>query len=105
MSFELELSKGIFCIPTCCKCHEVVWPPSDFCSYCLGKVVLNKGDFYGKILEFSKENDYFCLVEFKGDIRVIAKMKHMPKIGETVKISNCGISKGNYFFEVSSMNN
>ena len=105
MNFESELSKGIFCIPKCDKCHRVVWPPSDFCSYCLEKVILETGDFFGKILEFSKQDDYFCLVEFEGEIRVIAKMKQMPKIGQRVKISNCGISKENYFFEVSPMNN
>ena len=101
MDFESELSKGIFCIPKCDKCHRVVWPPSDFCSYCLGKVILDAGDFFGKILEFSKQDDYFCLVEFEEEIRVIAKIKQIPKIEQKVKISNCGISKGNYFFEVS----
>ncbi len=105
MNFESELSKGVFCVPTCSKCNRVVWPPSDFCGYCLGEIILEEGDFYGKIIEFSKQDDYFCLVEFKGQIRVIAKMKHMPKIGQKVKISNCGISEGNYFFEVSSVDN
>ena len=105
MNFELELSNGVFCIPKCGNCNRVIWPPNDFCSYCLGKVILEKGNFYGKILEFSKQDDYFCLVEFEGEVRVIAKMKQIPKIGQKVKISNCGISKGNYFFEISSLNN
>ena len=105
MNFESELSKGILCIPKCSNCNQIVWPPVDFCSHCLGKVILEKGDFYGKILEFSKQDDYFCLVEFEGKARVIAKMKQIPKIGQKVRIVNCGITKGNYFFEVSSLNN
>ena len=101
MSFETELSKGIFCIPRCRDCKKTVWPPVEFCSYCLGKVQLEKGEFEGKIIEFSKQKDnYFCIVEFENVIRIIAKMKQTPKTSQKVRISDCGIADDNYFFHV-----
>ena len=42
--------------------------------------------------------DYFCLVEFERNIRVMAKTLQIPKIGQIVKISKCGIVNGGYFF-------
>ncbi len=102
MSFESELSQGKFCIPECTICKKVVWPPVKFCNRCFGEVSLKKGDFEGKIIEFSRQNEeYFCLVEFENTIRVLAKILQTPKIDQTVKISKCGISNGNYFFYVN----
>jgi len=102
MSFEVELTKGIFSIPECKSCNKVVWPPAEFCNNCFGSVNLKKGEFEGKIIEFSKQNnEYFCLVEFEKNIRVLAKILKIPEIGKKVKISKCGISNGSYFFQVS----
>jgi len=102
MSFESYLSRGYFCIPECISCKRIVWPPSEFCNHCFGTVSLKKGDFEGKIVEFSKQNDeYFCLVEFENTIRIIAKISMIPEIGQKVKISKCGISNGNYLFYVN----
>ncbi len=102
MSFESELSQGKFFIPLCTVCKKVVWPPVEFCSHCFGRVSLKKGEFEGKIIEFSRQNDgYFCLVEFENIIRVMAKILQIPEIGQIVKISKCGISNGNYFFHVN----
>ena len=102
MSFESELSQGKFCIPECTVCKKVVWPPAEFCNHCLGEVSLKKGDFEGKIIEFSKQDEgYFCLVEFEKKIRIISKISQIPKIGQTVKISKCGITNGDYFFHVN----
>ncbi len=102
MNFEYELSKGRFSIPQCTVCKKIVWPPSEFCNYCFGKVSLKNNNFQGKIIEFSKQNDdYFCVVEFEETIRILAKIKSIPKIGQIVKISKCGINNGNYFFHVN----
>jgi len=102
MSFELELKKGIFSIPECKSCDKVVWPPTEFCNQCFGTVNLKKGEFEGKIIEFSKQNnEYFCLVEFEKNIRVLAKILKVPEIGKKVKISKCGISNGSYYFQVN----
>jgi uncharacterized OB-fold protein len=102
MNFESELSKGKFMIPECTVCKKIVWPPTEFCSDCFGSVSLKNGDFEGKIIEFSKQNnDYFCVIEFENTIRIMAKMSETPKIDQMVKISKCGISNGNYFFYVN----
>ncbi len=102
MSFESELIQGNFCIPICSVCEKIVWPPAEFCNHCFGLVSLKKGDFEGKIIEFSRQNErYFCLVEFEKTIRIIAKMLQIPEIGQVVKISKCGISSGSYFFNVN----
>ena len=101
MSFESELSKGQFCIPECMICKKIVWPPSEFCDNCNGETSLKKGEFEGKIIEFSKQNEnYFCMVEFFDSIRLMAKMNTSPKKDQIVKISKCGISEGSYFFHV-----
>ncbi len=102
MSFESELSKGNFTIPECVVCKKTVWPPVEFCDNCYGNITLKKGEFEGKIIEFSEKNeDYFCIVEFDSAVRVIAKMSKIPKIDQIVQISKCGISDGNYFFHVN----
>ena len=101
MNFESELKKGIFTIPQCEKCNKFVWPPSEFCDKCFGNTVLKTGEFEGKIIEFSKQNEeYFCLVEINNSFRIMAKISKLPQIGQTVKISKCGITEGNYFFIV-----
>lgn len=102
MNFESELEQGNFCIPECTVCKKITWPPSEFCNHCFGKVSLKRGDFEGKILEFSRqEEDYFCLVEFANTIRIMARISQTPKVGQVVRISKCGISNGSYFFNVN----
>ena len=103
MSFESELEKGNFCIPRCNSCKKIVWPPSKFCSHCLGSVSAQKGNFEGKIIEFSRQDEsYFCMVEFEEEIRILAKSSKVPEIGQKVKISKCGIeSNNNYFFYIN----
>ena len=102
MSFNSELKKGNFCIPECTICKKIIWPPSEFCNHCFGKVSLKKGDFEGKIIEFSRQKeDYFCLVEFKDTIRIMTRISQTPKVGQSVRITKCGITDGNYFFKVS----
>ncbi len=102
MSFEFELSKGNFFIPVCSKCKKTVWPPSENCNSCLGEVFLKKDSTKGKIIEFSRQNTrYFCIVEFDKNFRIIAKTEKKPELGQMVKISNCGITNGEYFFEIN----
>lgn len=101
MSFEAKLKGGIFCIPECNECKKIVWPPAEFCSHCFGAVSPKEGDFEGKIIEFSSKNGQcFCVVEFEKTFRIIANISKTPSIGQSVKISKCGISEGNYSFAV-----
>ncbi|MCG3780206.1 MAG: hypothetical protein MT334_04705 [Candidatus Nitrosopumilus limneticus] len=101
MSFEKELEKGQFCIPECISCKKLIWPPSEFCNLCNRELTLNKSEFEGKIIEFSRQDEnYFCIVEFNETVRLIAKMETCPKKNQTVKISKCGISQGSYYFHI-----
>ena len=60
------------------------------------------GDFEGAVIEFSsKDGEYFCIVEFEGAVRIMAKRLEVPEIGQKVKITKCGISDGGYFFHIS----
>ncbi|RNJ77075.1 MAG: hypothetical protein EB829_07090 [Nitrosopumilus sp. H8] len=100
MTFESELAEGRFRIPECASCKKTVWPPTPYCSRCLGPVRLSDGDHTGTIAEFSrKDGEYFCMVEF-GDVRILAGIRDAPKVGQKVGICRCGISNGDYFFEV-----
>lgn len=101
MSFESELSSGRFSIPVCTRCKKAVWPPTDSCDRCFGTVTLKQGDLPGRVIEFSEyEDHYFCVVEFEGHVHVMARMSDAPSVGQTVRILRCGISDGNYFFNV-----
>jgi hypothetical protein len=40
------------------------------------------------------------MVEFLDSFRLMAKINDKPEIGQIVKISKCGISKGDYFFQI-----
>lgn len=101
MSIEAELEKGNFVVGQCTECKKTVWPPADYCNRCLGIVSVKKGPQKGKVMEFSKQDDnYFCLVEFEREVRIIGKFLHgMPRKDQAVKVERCGISGGSYFFE------
>lgn len=100
--FESELKSGKFVIPECPSCKVVIWPPSNFCSNCLGKVKWRKSNGIGKILEYSKKDDaYFCLAEFENKIRIMGLLKihsNQPKVGGKVKLESCRMDGKNYNF-------
>ena len=101
MNFEKELEKGVFTIPQCEKCSKTVWPPTDYCDRCFGKVNVRKGIFECEIIEYSKsDNEIFGIIEIEKSIRIMAKILGDARVGRSVKIKECGISNGNYFFSV-----
>jgi len=55
MNFESELKKGNFVIGTCIDCDRVVWPPSNLCNSCFGKITWKKASLVGKLIEYSKK--------------------------------------------------
>lgn len=103
--FEVELKKGKFVIPECLTCKDVVWPPSDYCSLCFGKVNWRKSDGVGKILEYSKKGEiFFCVAEFEKKIRIIGTLQiysNQPEIGKKVKLDTCGVDGRNYNFTMT----
>lgn len=101
MSFDSHIMKGVFGIPKCARCATAVWPPSEFCSHCLGPVSVECGDFEGVVLEWSAdEKGYFCLVEFEGAVRIMASMESEPRVGQTVRMKKCSVSSGRHKFHV-----
>ena len=100
--FETQLAEGNFVISECTSCSRVVWPPSDYCNNCLGKVNWKKSNRTGKIIEFSKkDNDFFCLAEFEKNIRIIGKLKansHSPEVGKEVILESCRLNENVYQF-------
>jgi len=102
MNFESELKKGEFLISECIKCKKIVWPPSEFCNQCLGNNSWRKCSGLGKIIEYSKkEQTYFCVAKIEDSIKIMGEViSGTPKNGAQIKISDCGISDGNYFFKI-----
>ncbi|MDE0526357.1 MAG: zinc ribbon domain-containing protein [Thaumarchaeota archaeon] len=123
--FEQAIGRGLFRVPECTECGAAVWPPSEFCSVCLGGVRLGTrygdGDgkmLRGRIVECSMEipagrlaggsakSPFFCLVAFECGIRLIARFvaPTPPAPGDLVALSSCGMSPNGsgYAFEVST---
>lgn len=91
MSFESELKQGRFSIGECKKCQRITWPPNDFCSNCFEKIDWRRVKEPGIVLEHSSNDDKaFALVEFEGMIKVLGVISGTPKIGQRVKIAECG---------------
>ena len=102
-NFEAELKKGNFLVSKCTHCKKIVWPPSKFCNRCFQKNSWKKVSKRGRIVEFSKQNNfYFCLAEFENTIRIIGKiLSGMPQVDQNIMIEKCGIdSDGNPYFEM-----
>ncbi len=127
--FEQAIGRGLFRVPECTECGAAVWPPSEFCSVCLGGVRLGSGygdgdgdggkRLRGRIVECSMEmpvgrlpgnssvrRSFFCLVAFECGIRLIARLvaPTPPAPGDLVVLSSCGMGPNGsgYVFEVST---
>jgi len=101
MNFESELKKGNFMITECHNCQKMVWPSSEYCNLCFHETDWRESSGIGKILEFSKKDGvFFCLVELEDSIKVIGQISFdNPKMGDKVKIDECGISNNNMFIK------
>lgn len=102
MRFNSDLKKGKFTVSACHKCQIIIWPPSDFCSMCLGDTVWEAAPLEGVILEFSsKDGQYFCVAEMAGLFRIIGRITSgTAQIGKKVRIEACGIRDGLNFFDM-----
>ncbi len=103
--FENELKRGNFVISECNSCKSIVWPPSDYCNKCMDDVMWRKINPVGKLIEFSKKDEFiFGIVELEEKIRIIGKLKINPsdiKEGQNVKLHSCNYDKGPQFTFVS----
>jgi len=106
--FEQELKKGNFVTSECNNCNIIVWPPSNYCSSCFNDVIWRPVSKKGKLIEFSKKDNHgFCVVEFENKIRILSTFEYgesVPKIGQDLKLENCGMHDGVYSFTVSAEN-
>ena len=101
MNFESEIRQGRLVVSKCDACKVTVWPPSGFCSRCLGMTSWKDAQAAGTVLEYSKKDEsYFCVVEMHDSFRVIGRVASgTPKIGQKAELQKCGIRDGAYFFE------
>lgn len=91
MIFESELEKGKFSVGECAKCQKTTWPPNDFCSTCFGSLNWRQVKQPGIVIEYSAKDDKtFCLAEFEGAIRVMGVILSTPKIGQRIRVADCG---------------
>jgi uncharacterized OB-fold protein len=103
--FEDELKNGRFVCSECTKCSKIVWPPSDFCSSCFGKVTWRRVSDNGILIEFSrKDGIVFCIAEFEDMIRIMGELQtgtKKPVIGQRLDLVNCDYDgKEKFFFQL-----
>lgn len=106
--FFYYLQRGQLRIPTCSKCHQKVWPPSQFCSQCFSRRIdMVKADRKGRILELSKSHnkDYtlemtYALIEISGVRLIGSVIGNRIKANNSVLLRRCGLKQGkNAFYE------
>lgn len=94
--FESEMRKGRFVVGECGKCGKITWPPSEFCSTCLGNLSWRPIVDHGVLIESSaKDGKVFGIAEFEGAVRVIGTILNgqNAKPGQKVRISKCTFDK------------
>lgn len=106
MTFESEIKKGNFVVTECNKCNKIIWPYSEFCKNCFNQTTVRNIKNEGKIIEYSKHQEkYFALVEFEDTIRLFGEIiTGNPSKGKIVKLEECGLKNGSYFFKLSIKN-
>jgi uncharacterized OB-fold protein len=106
--FFYYLQRGQLRIPTCCNCHQKVWPPNQFCSQCFSRRIdMVKADCKGRIIEFSKSHNKnnkseltYGLIEISG-VRLIGSIVGKGiKANNSVLLRRCGLTESkNAFYE------
>lgn len=106
--FFYYLQRGQLRIPTCCNCHQKVWPPNQFCSQCFSRRIdMVKADSKGRIIEFSKSHNKnnpseltYGLIEISG-VRLIGSIVGKEiEANSSVLLRRCGLTESkNAFYE------
>jgi uncharacterized OB-fold protein len=102
--FFSYLKKGKFRIPACIQCRRTVWPPSKFCSLCLGEVRSSRARQKGVVIDYTcshigRSKGTVGLVELRG-VRLLGSIVGKPvKRGAKVMMASCGITpEGSVFY-------
>lgn len=106
--FFYYLQRGQLRIPTCCNCHQKVWPPNQFCSQCFSRQIdMVRADSKGRIIEFSKSHNKnnpseltYGLIEISG-VRLIGSIVGKGiEANSSVLLRRCGLTESkNAFYE------
>ncbi len=104
--FEQELKNNNFLCSQCPKCNKLVWPPSEFCNKCFGKVTWRPVSRFAKIIEFSnKDSEFFCIAEFEDGIKVMGRIENASnlQVGQKLFLAKCDYDKKEQFvFQIVS---
>ncbi len=98
--FEKELKEGNFVCGECPNCKNIVWPPSEYCSACLGGVIWRGASRSGTLIEYSRKNgEWFGMAEFEGKIRILGTIMsdNEPRVGQKLRLEKCGYDEGERF--------
>ncbi len=98
--FEDELKNNNFVCSYCVKCQHFVWPPSEFCNKCLGDVTWRQVSKNAKLVEVSSKDDkYFCIAEFEGNIRVFGSLSENSHLNhdQNLTLENCSYDESPKF--------
>ncbi|HET9807702.1 MAG TPA: hypothetical protein VFP49_12415 [Nitrososphaeraceae archaeon] len=119
VNFIENIKRGNFVLPYCRRCKKNIWPPSDNCRLCLGKLSLeNCNNKIGKILEIfvSKmmnnniDNKLMILVDIDevillGSLSVDREKQEKDSLkGNLVRIKKCGFIDNKIFYEFEILN-
>jgi uncharacterized OB-fold protein len=119
VNFIENIKRGNFVLPYCRRCKKNIWPPSDNCRLCLGKLSLeNCNNKIGKILEIfvSKmmnndiDNKLMILVDIDevillGSLSVDRVKQEKDSLkGNLVRIKKCGFIDNKIFYEFEILN-
>ena len=119
VNFIENIKSGNFVLPYCRRCKKNIWPPSDNCRLCLGKLSLeNCNNKIGKILEIfvSKmmnndiDNKLMILVDIDevillGSLSVDREKQEKDSLkGNLVRIKKCGFIDNKIFYEFEILN-
>ena len=95
--------KQKFIIAECIQCKNILWPPTKFCNNCFSNTTYREGKKHGKIIEYSKKNNqYFCIAEFEGKIKLFGKIiEGTPRKNDWVNLKEIHMENNSYFFKMS----
>jgi hypothetical protein len=122
IDFIENIQRGNFVLPYCTRCKKNIWPPSDNCRLCLGKLSLeNCNNKIGKILEIfvskmkknnnnDNDNTLMILVNINevillGSLSVNQEKQEKASLkGNLVRIKKCGFINNKIFYEFEILN-
>jgi len=100
--FHDFLRKGEFRVAICTRCSRKIWPPTEFCCYCLSKARFKKIKGIGTLIECTTSHlhgneELFGVIDI-GGIRLIGSLSCNLSTGTKVRMVECGIRENGFAF-------